>query len=86
MKKAIASRNRYLLDKIMVKYICLSCGIADEFPLGVVRDFDHMGGKASSPPIFCCQQCGGDLYPENYKGVNGVEYKISNLCASPTED
>lgn len=25
--------------------------------------------------LFSCEQCGGEIYPEYYKGVHGIEYK-----------
>ncbi|MHB8125436.1 MAG: hypothetical protein ACYDEJ_07305 [Desulfitobacteriaceae bacterium] len=49
-------------------------------PLAVVRDFDAMDdGDPTVPPQFSCKKCGGDMYPEYYKGLHGYEYKISDI-------
>ena len=49
-------------------------------PLGVVRDFDAMDdGDPTVPPQFSCVKCGGDMYPEYYKGLHGHEYKITDI-------
>lgn len=46
----------------------------------MVRDFDLMDdGDPTTPPMFSCEKCGGDMYPEYYKGVHGVEYKLSDI-------
>jgi hypothetical protein len=37
------------------------------------------GGDPSVPPKFACEQCGGEMYPEYYKGVHGYEYSVSNI-------
>ncbi len=46
----------------------------------VVRDVGLMnGGDPLTPPMLSCETCGGELYPEYYKGVHGVEYRLSDL-------
>jgi hypothetical protein len=63
-----------------VNYICLQCEEQESIPLGVVRDFDRMdGGDPSVPPKFGCESCGGEMYPEYYKGVHGYEYRIEDV-------
>ncbi|MGM8366391.1 hypothetical protein ACLIBG_14625 [Virgibacillus sp. W0181] len=48
--------------------------------MDVVRDFDMMdGGDPSTPPRFSCEQCGGEMFPEYYKGIHGQEYKLSDF-------
>lgn len=37
------------------------------------------GGDPSVPPKFSCENCGGEMYPDYYKGVNGYEYRIENV-------
>ncbi|WP_257352086.1 hypothetical protein [Pseudalkalibacillus decolorationis] len=37
------------------------------------------GGDPTIPPKFSCETCGGEMYPEYYKGVHGVEYKLSDV-------
>ncbi|SEC68419.1 hypothetical protein SAMN05443246_4979 [Paenibacillus sp. GP183] len=37
------------------------------------------GGDPSVPPKFACEQCGGEMYPEYYKGVYGYEYSVSDI-------
>jgi len=45
-----------------------------------VRDFDFMDdGDSTTPPMFSCEKCGGEMYPEYYKGVHGIEYKLSDI-------
>jgi hypothetical protein len=29
--------------------------------------------------MFACENCGGQMYPEYYKGIHGIEYKISDI-------
>ncbi len=42
--------------------------------------FDLMdGGDPMTPPMFSCETCGGEMYPEYDKGVHGVEYRLSEL-------
>ena len=63
-----------------VNYVCLVCDATEKIPYSVVRDFDFMDeGDQTTPPMFSCEECGGEMYPEQYKGVHGVEYKISNI-------
>ncbi|WP_156942521.1 hypothetical protein [Alkalihalobacterium bogoriense] len=46
----------------------------------MVRDVGLMnGGDPLTPPMLSCETCGGELYPEYYKGVHGVEYRLSDL-------
>ena len=35
-------------------------------------------GDTTVPPQFRCE-CGGDMYPEYYKGLHSLEYKISDI-------
>jgi len=66
--------------KSMVNYVCLQCHETEEIPLEVVRNFDAMDdGDPTVPPQFACEQCGGEMYPEYYKGVHGIEYKITDI-------
>jgi hypothetical protein len=54
--------------------------MTEEIPLSVVQDFDAMDdGDLSVPPKFACQECGGEMYPEYYKGIHGDVYKISDV-------
>ncbi len=56
------------------------CHEAGGIPLNVVRDFDLMdGGEPTTPLRFNCEQCGGEMYPEYYKGIHGQEYKLSDF-------
>ena len=46
----------------------------------VVQEFDRMDdGDPTVPPQFTCEACGGQMYPEYYKGLQGIEYKISDV-------
>jgi hypothetical protein len=29
--------------------------------------------------MFSCEKCGGQMYPESFKGVHGVEYKLTEI-------
>jgi hypothetical protein len=54
--------------------------MTEEIPLSVVQDFDVMDdGDLTVPPMFSCQECGGEMYPEYFKGVHGVEYRLSDV-------
>jgi len=69
-----------LHNKANVVYICLQCDTREEIPLNVVRDFDAMDdGDPTVPPQFRCEACGGEMYPEYYKGLHGYEYRISDM-------
>lgn len=66
--------------KAFVNFHCLTCHEEEEIPYGVVQDFDLMdGGDPSVPPQFRCEQCGGEMYPEYYKGLHGQEYRLSDV-------
>ena len=66
-----------LPNKEVVNYVCLVCKQTEGIPLSVVRDFDRMdGGDPMVPPQFACEHCGGEMYPEYYKGVHGYEYRM----------
>jgi hypothetical protein len=53
---------------------------AEEISLTVVQDFDAMDlGDEAVAPRFSCEECRGEMYPEYYKGVHGIEYKISDV-------
>jgi hypothetical protein len=46
----------------------------------VVRNFDMMdSGDISVPPMFACERCSGEMYPEHYEGVHGIEYRLADL-------
>ncbi|WP_156942484.1 hypothetical protein [Alkalihalobacterium bogoriense] len=46
----------------------------------MVRDFGLMdGGDLMTPPMFSCETCGGEMYPEYYKWVPGIDYMLSDL-------
>ncbi|WP_207308598.1 hypothetical protein, partial [Bacillus timonensis] len=63
-----------------VSYVCLTCHEKEEIPINVVRDFDLMDdGDPTIPPMFACEKCGGKMYPEYYKGIHGIEYKLSDI-------
>jgi len=48
--------------------------------LSVVQDFDAMDdGDLAVPPMFACQECGGEMYHGYYKGIHGEEYKLSDV-------
>jgi hypothetical protein len=54
--------------------------VEEEIPLSVVRHLDSMDdGDPKVPPQFACEACGGAMYPEQYKGVHGYEYKINDI-------
>lgn len=45
-----------------------------------VRSFDEMDdGDPTVPPQFCCEKCGGIMYPEYYNGIHGYEYRITDI-------
>lgn len=63
----------------MVSYVCLRCNEVEKIPLNVVQQFDMMDdGDPTVPPQFACAKCDGEMYPEYYKGIHGIEYKISD--------
>jgi hypothetical protein len=35
-------------------------------------------GDPEVPPQFACESCGGEMYPEYYKGVHGYEYRVED--------
>ncbi|QAA21724.1 hypothetical protein C0674_15075 [Sporolactobacillus terrae] len=66
-------------NKKTVRFFCLSCHEKEEIPTQIVREMDLMdGGDSIIPPRFSCEQCGGEMYPEYYKGVHGQEYRIKD--------
>lgn len=66
--------------KTSVNYHCLMCREVEEIPIDDVREFDLMdGGDPAIPPRFNYEQCGGEMYPEYYKGIHGQEYKLSDF-------
>ncbi|GAX88681.1 hypothetical protein EFBL_0293 [Effusibacillus lacus] len=78
-KKKRKASTRERKNKV-VNYICLDCDTNEEIPLTVVRDFDAMDlGDESVAPRFSCEQCGGEMYPEYYKGIHGIEYRITDV-------
>lgn len=36
-------------------------------------------GDPSTPPVFSCEKCSGQMYPEYYKGVHGIKYRITDI-------
>jgi len=57
----------------------LECDEQEGIPLDVVMNFDMMDdGDPTVPPQFTCEKCGGEMYPEYYKGVHGYIYQISD--------
>ena len=63
-------------NKLTIKYICLQCKMEEEIPKSVVDNFDAMdGGDLSVPPRFTCNKCHGEMVPENYEGVHGIQYE-----------
>lgn len=59
---------------------CLACHEEGEIPYDVVPDFDLMDGEdPTTPPQFHCERSGGEMYPAFYKGVLGLEYKLSDV-------
>ena len=68
------------MKKESINYICLQCDEVEAIPFQVVQDFDQMDdGDHTVPPKFACEECGGEMYPEYYKGVHGIEYKITDM-------
>lgn len=58
----------------------LQCDETEKIPFEIVRSFDMMDdGDPAVPPQFRCENCGGEMYPEYYKGILGYEYKISDV-------
>lgn len=61
----------------------------DPFSLQWILGFSHMNmvrryiqmsnTDPTTPPMFSCEKCGGQMYPEYYKGVHGIEYKLSDI-------
>jgi hypothetical protein len=83
-KRKVAKKKKKpqarLRSQETVKYICLQCSAIEEIPLNVVQDFDAIDdGDPMVPPQFSCEECGGGMYPEYYKGIHGYEYKISDV-------
>ncbi len=61
----------------------MQCELVEEIPLSVVQDFDAMDdGDLSVPPMFTCEKCGGEMYPEYYRGMHGKEYQLSDIKAT----
>lgn len=68
------------LKKAPINYVCLTCHEIEKIPYKVVRSFDEMDeGDQSKPPMFSCEFCGGEMYPEFYIGKQGREYKITDI-------
>jgi len=66
-------------DHKTVSFVCVSCRENENIPLSVVRDFDDMdAGDLKVPLWFVCDACGGEMYPEYYKGIHGFEYRIED--------
>lgn len=59
------------------KYKGEVCLEEEQIPFGVVRDFDRIDlGDQGVVPMFACEKCEGEMYPEYYKGLYGIEYRI----------
>ena len=57
----------------------MTCSQSEVIPLSVVRDLDMMdGGDPEAPPQFSCEACGGEMYPEYYKG-NGFCFRVQGI-------
>ena len=79
-KKQKKGTDHLLKKRTNVNYVCLGCHEKEEIPYDVVKDFDVMDdGDPTTPPMFSCEQCGAEMYPEYYKGIHGIEYKISDI-------
>lgn len=77
IEKSALEKQRFWGCKI---FVCLLCHEIEEIPLNVVRDFDLMdSGDPTTPPMFSCETCGGQMSPEYYRGIHGIEYKISDI-------
>lgn len=60
--------------------MCLLCDAQEKIPYVVVREFDRMDeGDPSVPPMFACEQCGAQMYPEYYEGIHGVVYRLADV-------
>ncbi|RAV19921.1 hypothetical protein DQG23_18530 [Paenibacillus contaminans] len=35
-------------------------------------------GDPEIPPQFACEKCGGEMYPEYFKGLHGYEYRLED--------
>ena len=58
----------------------MGCHENEEIPLYIVKSLDRMdGGDPTVPPQFACEKCGEAMYPEQYKGVHGYEYTLSDF-------
>lgn len=77
-KRGKSLLSRILLDKMAINYICLRCEGQEKIPYDAVRSFELMDANGAEPPQFVCGVCGGTMYPEYYKGVQGNEYRIEN--------
>jgi hypothetical protein len=54
----------------------LQCKTEEYIPEGVVDYFDAMdGGDTYVPPRFTCNNCQGEMVPEKYEGVHGIQYE-----------
>ncbi|EOD01894.1 hypothetical protein [Caldisalinibacter kiritimatiensis] len=64
-------------EKKDVRFRCLECGIEEDIPRSVVKQFDILdNGDISVPPRFDCEVCGGLMEPIEYTSVHGITYKI----------
>ncbi|WP_206704706.1 hypothetical protein [Bacillus thuringiensis] len=46
----------------------------------MVKAFDVMDiGDSLVPPRFSCERCGKDMYPQDYTGIAGIMYKLSDF-------
>lgn len=55
------------------------CHEEEKILYDIVREMDLLdGGDPSTPPRFQCEQCNGEMVPEYYKGISGIEYKLTD--------
>ncbi|MGR5867457.1 hypothetical protein ACT7DZ_38965 [Bacillus cereus] len=36
-------------------------------------------GDSIVPPRFSCERCGEDMYPQDYTGIDGIMYNLSDF-------
>ncbi len=73
-QKTVETKNNS--SKSTVKFICLQCNVEEDIPKEVVEYCDMMDdGDLGVPPRFSCENCGGEMIPQRYKGVHGIHYE-----------
>lgn len=59
-----------------INYICTECGIEEKIPYETVRFMDEMDeGDPNYPPMFSCENCGGNMKPEKYISIAGKKFE-----------